>query len=149
MIYDVDCIAWWKFVIPLTSCGKLDKRYYKHRAYGWYVVRDGFRKPHVYWEDRVRQVRRITPPPLEREVGIQTDNNTRDTPVRNPAIVTKNAEVQTKNENDMWDALRESVAGLPAEMEEIVCDRLVRFLDMGLLHPRIPQIHPDTEPLSR
>ena len=131
MIYDVGCIPWWRFTIPLDSAGKPERRHYKHRAHGWYVVRDGLRKPRVYYEDRVRKVRRITPPHFEKDVETQTDFTTAD------------AEVQTRQSQndgtDMWDYLRECTAGLPVEMKVIVYDRLERFLDMGLLFLRAPQ----------
>ena len=131
MIYDVDHIPWWRFMIPLGPDGKPERRYYKHRAYGWHVVRDGLRKPRVYWEDRERQVRRATPPHFEKDIEVQTN------------IITADAGVQTRQSQndaaDIWDYLRESTAHLPVEMKVIVYERLERFLDMGLLYLRVPQ----------
>ena len=127
MIYDVDHIPWWRFLIPLGPDGKPEKRYYRHRAHEWWVVRDGFRKPRVYWEDRTRQVRRATPPHFEKDTGVQTET------------ITSDAEVQTVLYQDIWDHLRDSVSDLPVEMKVIIWERLERFLDMGLLYLRVPQ----------
>ena len=109
MIYDVETFCWWRFVIPLTD-GQPTIRRYKHRVEDWWVVWDPSCTPHVYWVERERQEYSKTPPVVDKEMAVQTDD-------------------------DIWDILRQSVSDLPVDKQYKIFHRLERFLDMGLLHP--------------
>ena len=130
MIYDVACFCWWKFVIPLTD-DRPATRYYKHRARDWWVVWDPDHIPHVYWEERDRGIQNNSPPPIDQDVGVQTVGASWG---QIPSNVVLDTGVQTQG--NVWDQLREAVCGLSLDVQCTVYSRLIRFLDLGLLHPR-------------
>ena len=125
MIYDVETLCWWRFVLPLTD-GQPTIRRYQHRVRDWWVVWDPSCTPHVYWVERERQEYSNTPPLVDKEVGVQTDDN-----------ASGDMCVQTDGNasGDIWDILRQSVSDLPVDKQYTIFHRLERFLDMGLLYP--------------
>ena len=137
MIYDVESLCWWRFVLPLDD-GQLNIRKYKHCVRDWWVVWDPFHKPHVYWEERERREYSYTPPWRDKEASVQTDDTPCTLqPAQIPTLTFKTTGVQTdyEGEGDIWDVLRQSVHGLSVADQHKVFERLERFLSMGLLHP--------------
>ena len=132
MIYDVECLGWWRFVLPLDG-GRLTIRKYKHCVSDWWVVWDPFHKPHVYWEERERQERSYTPPWRDKEMSTQTDDTL--CVASRPSSEATGVQTDYEHKGDIWDVLRQSVQGLSIHDQYKVFVRLERFLDLSLLHP--------------
>ena len=148
MIYDIDSLAWWKRTIPHKD-GLPVIRYYRHRVRDWYLVRDPFSTWRYYWADRSNKVWRASPPPLDKEAESQTSidffaSYRKETECQTESADREEAECQTiglftsdlQVDIDVWAALGSSVTGLPQEQQTVVYNRLVRFLDLGLLDLR-------------
>ena len=116
MIYDVNAPPWWKLTIPYKD-GKPVKVFYYHRVRDWSLVRDPYCSRKIYWMDFVAKVCRSSPPPLDKDIGCQTDFGQ---PLPEPPADT-----------DVWATLGSSVANLPHEQQSMIYNRLVRFLELG------------------
>lgn len=71
MIYNVNCLEYWRFVIPLEN-NRPAQRFFRHVAHMWRVVWDPFSVPHVYWEDTSSGRRQHFPPSRDRDISTQT-----------------------------------------------------------------------------
>ena len=148
MIYDIDSSAWRIRTIPHKG-GVPVVRHYRFRVRDWYLVIDPFSTRRYYWVDRSNKVWRASPPPLDKEAGSQTSidffaSYRRETACQTESVDREEVECQTIGlfssdppvDTDVWAALGSSVAGLSRERQMVVYNRLVRFLDLGLLDLR-------------
>ena len=148
MIYDVESPAWWKLIIPLKD-GEPVRMFYRHRVKDWCLVRDPFSTWKHYWADRESRVWRATPPPWDKDAECQTSldffsSYRIETGCQTAPPEHEEAECQTIGlftsdppaDTNVWAALGSSVAGLPQEQQTMVYNRLVRFLELGLLDLR-------------
>ena len=116
MIYDVNAPPWWKLTIHYKD-GKPVKVFYNHRVRDWSLVRDPYCSRKFYWVDSVAKVCRSSPPPLDKDIGCQTDFG----------LFLPEPPADT----DVWATLGSSVANLPHEQQSMIYNRLVRFLELG------------------
>ena len=131
MIWNTDSPSWWKRTIPYEN-GLPVKRCFKHHVKGWFLVVNPFSPMRFYYADPSDKMWSRSPPPFDEETGTQTYQT---------CIDTKSSESQTIGEfspdlppdSNVWTTLGSSVAGLPEERQQAVYNRLVRFLEMGLL----------------
>ncbi len=160
MIWDIDSPSWWKRTIPYKD-GLPVTRWFNHRAKGWFLVVDPFSTVRVYWADRARNVWRFSPPPRDSDTGTQTLTDLAasyhsEAESQTESAEHDEAECQTESADhdetecqtiglfgsdlpadvDVWSTLGSSVAGLPSDRQAAIYDRLVRFLDLGLLDLR-------------
>ena len=156
MIWDVDSASWWKRTIPYKD-GLPAIRHFSHYAKDWFLVVDPFSPLKFYWADRSANVWRMSPPPLDKDTGCQTESTdqneiecqTEPTDQNETECQTESAdlnetECQTTGlfgsdlpaDADVWSTLGSSVAGLPLDRQAAIYNRLVRFLDLGLLDLR-------------
>ena len=152
MIWDTNSPSWWKRTIPYRD-GLPVMRYFNHCAKGWFLVVDPFSPLKFYFADRAAKVWRMTPPPLDRDVGTQTTNDLvasyhSETGCQTGSTDQNEAECQTNvlmfipdlpADVNVWTSLGSSVARLPPDRQAAVYNRLIRFLEMGLLDLGIPQ----------
>ena len=148
MIYDIDSPAWWIRTIPHKG-GVPVLRHYRVRVRDWLLVLDPFSTRRYYWADCSNKLWRSSPPPLDKEAGTQTSIDflalyRKETACQTESADREEVECQTLGlfssdlpvDSDVWVALGSSVAGLPQEQQTVVYNRLVRFLDLGLLDLR-------------
>ena len=148
MIWDIDSPSWWKRTIPYRD-GLPVIRYFSHCAKDWFLVVDPFSPLKFYFADRAANVWRMTPPPPDSDTGTQTTIDLvasyhSETGCQTGPADQNEAECQTTGmfgsdlpaDADVWSTLGSSVAGLPPDRQAAIYNRLVRFLDMGLLDLR-------------
>ena len=143
MIWDIDSASWRKRTIPYKD-GLPVRRYFNHYAKDWFLVVDPFSPLKVYWADMSTTEWRMSPPPLDKDTGTQTCADLNETGCQTESAEQNDAECQTIGlfgsdlpaDADVWSTLGSSVAGLPLDRQTAIYNRLVRFLDLGLLDLR-------------
>ena len=147
MIWDVDSPSWWTRTIPHRN-GIPTVRYFAHFIKGWFLVVDPFSPLKFYFVDRAAGIWRTTPPPLDRDAGTQTTSDLitshcsengyqTDPPDQAEAECQTNALMfvpESSTDADVWASLGSTVARLPPGIRTAVYNRLIRFLEMGLLN---------------
>ena len=142
MIWDIDSPSWWKRTIPHVN-GNPVKRYFKHTIKGWFLVVNPFCDMKCYYADPSTKTWSRLPPSFDEEAGTQTCTELRTARIQTTQSFTalQSAESQTMGlfspdlpeDSNVWSTLGSSVAGLPPDRQRVVYDRLIRFLDAGLL----------------
>ena len=150
MIWNVDSPSWWMRTVPHRN-GIPITRYYNHYVKGWFLVVDPFSPLKFYFADRAAGVWRMTPPPLDRTIGTQTTSDLA-APFRSEKGCQSDlpdhteADCQTNDlmfvpdlpsDTNVWTSLGSTVARLPPDHQATVYNRLIRFLEMGLLNPEV------------
>ena len=144
MIWDINSASWWKRTIPYED-GFLVKRYFKYYVKDWFLVVDPFSPLKFDWADPSAKIWSRSSPPFDEDTGTQTCPDLRATGTQTYTDL-KMAECQTIGllspgllaDADVWTTLGSSVAGLPTDRQTAVYNRLIRFLDLGLLDLRNP-----------
>ena len=150
MIWDTDSPSWWKRTIPYRD-GLPVMRYFNHCAKGWFLVVDPFSPLKFYFADREAGEWRTTPPPLDRDIGTQTTSDLvasfrsesgcqSDLPDHTEADCQTNALMfvpDLPSDVNVWTSLGSTVARLPLDHQATVYNRLIRFLEMGMLNPEV------------
>ena len=131
MIWDIDSASWWTRTIPYED-GLPVRRYFNHYAKDWFLVVDPFSPLKFYWADLSTKVWRMSPPPLDKDTGTQTCADLNEAECQTIGLFGSDLPADA----DVWSTLGSSVAGLPLDRQATIYNRLVRFLDLGLLDLR-------------
>ena len=139
MIWNINSPSWWKRTIPCEN-GRPVRRSFKWHIKGWFLVVNPFSPLKFYYADPSVRMWSKIPPPFDEEVGTQTCKPDEDIGTQTHTDL-RSTEIQTMGEfspgpsadASVWSTLGSTVAGLPLERQQAVYDRLVRFLDLGLM----------------
>ena len=139
MIWNTNSASWWKRTIPHEN-GIPVKRCFKHHVKGWFLVVNPFSPLKFYYADPSAKIWSKLPPPFDEEASTQTDTVLEEISTQTYTDL-KSTESQTTGrfspdlpaDVNVWSTLGSSVAGLPLDQQQVVYNRLVRFLDLGLM----------------
>ena len=128
MSWNTDSASWWKRTIPYEN-GIPVKRCFKWHIKGWFLVVNPFSPLKFYYADPSAKIWSKLPPPFDEDIGTQTYTELRSA----ESQTIKRFSPDPPADTNVWSTLGSSVAGLPLDRQQAVYNRLVRFLDLGLL----------------